>query len=723
MPILSVVGRKSWSQRLMVLFLYIVLTLLGATMVIPFLITLTNANSNNFDYDRFAVIPRSLWSKEDQFFKGLVHFINRYPNWFVVLQDNFPEAPATWTSWRAIGLDSRRTDSLAATYLQAPPDTQIHRAQQSADYAEFAASYPLDDSLVTFTDEVAADFIALRYQRAWAEANPEAARTATSDERAAAGLALLSQTWEVPIRSFVSIRFETELRVPMGQQSWVPVVSPKQEDFRRLQHAIRAGFGTPGIPAKWTRFLQDKGFSSEQARIATPLPEDASPELRRLWVEFSQKEAPASPAMPFPMRMFWHDYFGSDQVREILSLGDNERFDVARYNAMAGTHYASLRETPFPLPAGMDQLKPLWDKFVAERYPLRLVSLTVTPAMEQQFQQFVQQAFVDLSKANSLLKTNATAWSDFRLSPTLPATSNLRDVWMNFVKTLPLDQRQLHSSEGTYQAFLIQKYGTLDKINEVYGWKLQRLEEAFPPFAQAYAVTFEKNSAAFAWAPFLRNYGTMLKFLFSQSNALPVTLWLIILSIFVTLTVNPIAGYALSRFNLKGKDKIILFCLATSAFPAMVSAIPGYLLMRDLGLLNTFLALVLPGAASGMSIFILKGFFDSLPQELYEAATIDGAREWQIFFFVTLPMVKPILAINALHAFLGAYGGWEWALIICQDQKMWTLSVWLYQASQWWAQSPWIATSGFVLASIPTMIVFFFCQNIILRGIIVPSMK
>jgi multiple sugar transport system permease protein len=215
----------------------------------------------------------------------------------------------------------------------------------------------------------------------------------------------------------------------------------------------------------------------------------------------------------------------------------------------------------------------------------------------------------------------------------------------------------------------------------------------------------------------------MLKFLFSQSNALPVTLWLIVLSIFVTLTVNPIAGYALSRFNLKGKDKIILFCLATSAFPAMVSAIPGYLLMRDLGLLNTFLALVLPGAASGMSIFILKGFFDSLPQELYEAATIDGAREWQIFFFVTMPMVKPILAINALHAFLAAYGGWEWALIICQDQKMWTLSVWLYQASQWWAQSPWIATAGFVLASIPTMIVFFFCQNIILRGIIVPSMK
>jgi multiple sugar transport system permease protein len=202
-----------------------------------------------------------------------------------------------------------------------------------------------------------------------------------------------------------------------------------------------------------------------------------------------------------------------------------------------------------------------------------------------------------------------------------------------------------------------------------------------------------------------------------------VTFWLIALSILCSLTVNPLAGYALSRFNLRGKDKIILFCLATSAFPAMVSAIPGYLLMRDLGLLNTFFALVLPGAANGMGIFILKGFFDSLPHELYEAATIDGAKEWQIFAFVTIPMVKPILAINALNAFMAAYNGWEWALIICQDKRMWTLSVWLYQANLWWADSPWITTAGFMVASLPTLVIFLFCQKIIMRGIIVPSMK
>jgi multiple sugar transport system permease protein len=160
------------------------------------------------------------------------------------------------------------------------------------------------------------------------------------------------------------------------------------------------------------------------------------------------------------------------------------------------------------------------------------------------------------------------------------------------------------------------------------------------------------------------------------------------------------------------------------AFPAMVSAIPAYLLMRDLGLLNTFFALILPTAANGMSIFILKGFFDSLPRELYEAATIDGAKEWQIFAIITLPMMKPILAINALTAFIAAYNGWQWALIICQDRNMWTLSVWMYQANQWWSiHYPWLVTAGFVVVSIPTLIVFLFCQKIILRGIILPQMK
>jgi multiple sugar transport system permease protein len=226
-----------------------------------------------------------------------------------------------------------------------------------------------------------------------------------------------------------------------------------------------------------------------------------------------------------------------------------------------------------------------------------------------------------------------------------------------------------------------------------------------------------------AFGPVFENYRVILDFLLFNGNAIMVTLLLIAMTITCTLTVNPLAAYALSRFNLRGQDKIMIFLLATMAFPSMVSAIPAYLLMRDLGLLNTFFALVLPGAANGMAIFILKGFFDSLPIELFEASSIDGATEFQIFRIVAMPLVKPILAINSLMAFIGAYNGWEWALIICQDKSMWTIAVWLFQASAWWAASPWIVSAGFIVASIPTLIVFVSCQKIILRGIIIPSMK
>jgi ABC-type glycerol-3-phosphate transport system permease component len=112
-----------------------------------------------------------------------------------------------------------------------------------------------------------------------------------------------------------------------------------------------------------------------------------------------------------------------------------------------------------------------------------------------------------------------------------------------------------------------------------------------------------------------------------------------------------------------------------------------------------------------------------LPRELFEAATIDGAGEAQIFRMVAMPMVKPILAINSVSAFMAAYNGWQWALIICQDKDMWTLAVWMYQASQWWKNMPWVVSAGFVVVSIPTMIVFLSCQKIILKGIAIPSMK
>ena len=236
-------------------------------------------------------------------------------------------------------------------------------------------------------------------------------------------------------------------------------------------------------------------------------------------------------------------------------------------------------------------------------------------------------------------------------------------------------------------------------------------------------MTFAHKQWAFFADNLLGNYFAVFDYLVHRGLAVRNTVILVFLAILINLTVNPLAAYALSRFKLRASEKIIVFCLATMAFPGAVAAIPGFLLLRDLGMLNTFAALVLPGAANGMTIFLLKGFFDSLPKELYEAATIDGAPEWTVFLQISLPLVKPILAVGMLNAFIAAYNGWEWAIIVAQDPKIWTIAVWTYQFSQTLTGAPYMVMASFIVNSIPVLLVFLFCQKIILRGIILPQMK
>ena len=88
-----------------------------------------------------------------------------------------------------------------------------------------------------------------------------------------------------------------------------------------------------------------------------------------------------------------------------------------------------------------------------------------------------------------------------------------------------------------------------------------------------------------------------------------------------------------------------------------------------------------------------------------------------------MPLVKPILAVGLLNAFLGAYGGWEWALIVCQDQRMWTMAVWTYQFSQTFGAERFVVMAAYVVTSLPVLLVFVFCQKVILRGIVLPQMK
>jgi multiple sugar transport system permease protein len=218
-----------------------------------------------------------------------------------------------------------------------------------------------------------------------------------------------------------------------------------------------------------------------------------------------------------------------------------------------------------------------------------------------------------------------------------------------------------------------------------------------------------------------RNYRYVLDYVALNGRALWNTAIFCLLAIAVQLTVNPLAAYALSRFPMKSTGKILLFLLATMAFPAEVAMIPSFLLLKDLGLLNTFAALVLPTAASGYMIFLLKGFFDSLPPELYESGQIDGAKETTMMLRIALPLSRPVLGYMALLAFMGAYGAFLYAFLVAQDQKIWTLMVFIYQLQNTAPKS--VMMAALTLAALPTLVVFLLAQRVIMRGIILPGDK
>ncbi|EDM27245.1 ABC transporter, permease protein [Lentisphaera araneosa HTCC2155] len=722
---LPTVGRKHWKSRFYLFSLYILLSFMAITMVVPFLITVGGSATNDFDYQRFSPVPRFLYSQEDRYVKELTKYFNNYRGWDRQFRAYYTEAPAHWSSWMKIGENTELSDEFALKYLKVFRSDRERQEFIAQDYSEFMDTYPMMDTQVSLEQIEAIEFLRQYYTDQYLQQHPEAKNLSNSDLRAAS-LKLLSDTWQTPYATYYAIKFRSESKYPMEFQSWYPpAMDPKYADYLKIKDAYRKQMFVPGLEDQWLEYAQSKGLAAK-----FPIAQDADQKTLDTWQQFKAQQAPASMVIPFALRAEWYRFLSENEIAQnIAGIALSQKFTIAEYNQLAGTNYTQLNTTPFPIPQDFGpKMQELWKYFVKNKYPLRLSSFEVTAETQKLYTQFIEKEIKVIRIANELIGTNHDSWDQFQVTGSAPEgfskeEQNARSIWMNFIKSLELKYHQKTSSEIAYQKFLTEKYGNVEKVNQTYGWELARIEEAFPPLATAYTSTFLKNEGAMTKTPVLKNYRMIFDFLILNGKALGVTFILVLLTIIATLTINPICAYSLSRFNLPGQSKVILFMLATMAFPAMVSAIPAYLLMRDLGMLNTFTTLVLPGAANGMAIFILKGFFDSLPQELYEAATIDGASEMQIFKMVAMPMVKPILAINCVSAFIGAYNGWEWALIICQDQDMWTLAVWMYQASQWWKESPWIVSAGFVVISIPTMIVFLSTQKIILKGIVVPSMK
>ena len=347
---------------------------------------------------------------------------------------------------------------------------------------------------------------------------------------------------------------------------------------------------------------------------------------------------------------------------------------------------------------------------------------------------YLPRIFAAIADYNAAFGTNYSAFAQVPFPKTAPGVG--RDPWFQFVRRI-LNVGFVDFSEAGKQAW--EKSG-LSKVDFLRiqamaeHVEVQSVDTRFAEWAQAHGeadaripqktldnIDFQENKAFWRWQFATQNFWCVIQEIVFYGNGVRNTFILVVLCVVGALTVNPLAAYALSRFRLPQTYQILLFFLATIAFPAEVAMIPNFLQIKELGIINTFWALVLPGLVNGFSIFLLKGFFDSLPKELYEAADIDGASEWQIFFGITMRLSQPILAVLALGAFTSAYSAFMFALILAPDPKMWTLMVWIYQMQQ--SAGSGVVYASILLTALPTLAVYLCAQNIILRGIIVPSEK
>ena len=400
---------------------------------------------------------------------------------------------------------------------------------------------------------------------------------------------------------------------------------------------------------------------------------------------------------------------------------------IAAYNRLNGTEHKSFAELSLSARCpGSPGTTEDWESFVRDflNPQFILIDNDALPG----FARFLEQKYGTIAKLNKLYSTpGKTGYSRFdevpfpsdRVHPT-PALTDFAE-FLKDRELLPARHLQADSPEVRWRSFLQEKYGTASPAGQAHG-------REYPSFA---AVTLPQGEADYAYClensgklrrQFLRrNFDMVFEYILLYGRGIRNTVIYCLLAIGTSLLVNPVAAYALSRYNLPGQYKVLLFLIATMAFPPVVTMIPNFLLLKELNLLNTFAALILPGMANGYAIFLLKGFFDSLPRELYEAADIDGATEWHKFWIVTMTLSKPILAVIALGAFIGAYSNFMMAFIVCQEEKMWTLMVWLFKLQSFASQG--VIFASLLVAAVPTLIMFIFCQNLIIRGIVVPTEK
>jgi multiple sugar transport system permease protein len=183
------------------------------------------------------------------------------------------------------------------------------------------------------------------------------------------------------------------------------------------------------------------------------------------------------------------------------------------------------------------------------------------------------------------------------------------------------------------------------------------------------------------------------------------------------------AGYGFAKFRFRGRNLMFLLVLATMMIPIQVTMIPTFLILNGLHLTNTLLGVALPTLVSGFTIFLARQFMTTIPDEILEAARLDGAGEARILRSIVMPMSRPILAVIGVLTFITAWNSFLWPLILATDSDNYTLSVGVSLLNRQQTLEPPLQMAGASLMVIPILLVFVVLQRHIVRGFTMSGLK
>ena len=183
------------------------------------------------------------------------------------------------------------------------------------------------------------------------------------------------------------------------------------------------------------------------------------------------------------------------------------------------------------------------------------------------------------------------------------------------------------------------------------------------------------------------------------------------------------AGYAFAKLRFKGRERVFQLLVGALVVPAQIGTLPLFLMLKSMGLVNTYAGALVPWLASIFGLFLVRQYSLSIPDEMLEAARIDGASESQIFRKVVLPTLQPIVVTLGLFVFLGSWNDFLWPLIILTDQSNYTLPVALAALSREHVQDAEMMMAGAVITVAPVLAIFLALQRYYIRGMLAGSVK